>query len=198
MRRAEGRLLIRLAVVILVMMAGWGTCAAQANKADDRETMQALLAEVRSLRQALQALQTMSLDSYRSQLLVDRIRVHREDVRRLSVSLSDTRDNLAKTQNTIPQFTERHKLLEARAQLEVDQSKRAELEFEARRLKEAVETYKSQVETLKEREQQMSSELNLGKSKLEELENRLELLERVIENDRHKLDSEKPAAPKSP
>jgi predicted nucleic acid-binding Zn-ribbon protein len=139
----------------------------------------------------------MNLDSYRSQLLVDRIRVNREDVRRLTSSLNETRDTLAKTQNTIPQFVDRLKLLENQVLLEADQQRRANLEFEVRRTKEGIEMYKSQIEPLKEREQQLSADLNTEKSKLQELESRLDLLERGIENDRQKLE-DKPATAKTP
>jgi hypothetical protein len=55
--------------------------AGQNNKqADDKEVLQALLTEVTLLRQALQTLQGMSLDTYRSQLMVDRLRLNQEDV----------------------------------------------------------------------------------------------------------------------
>jgi chromosome segregation ATPase len=165
---------------------------------EDKEAIQELLSEVRMLRQALQTLHRMSLDTYRSQLLSDRIRANREDVRRLTSSLNETRDTLAKTQNTIPQFVDRLKLLENQVLLEADQQKRANLEFEVRRTKEGIEIYKSQIEPLKEREQQLSADLNTEKSRLQELESRLDLLERGIENDRQKLESDKPAAAKNP
>lgn len=171
----------------------------QSNKqTEDKEAIQELLAEVRMLRQALQTLHRMNLDTYRSQLLVDRIRANREDVRRLNDSLNDTRDTLAKTQNTIPQFVDRLKLFETELQLEVDQQKRADLEFEAKRTKESIEMYKSQIGPLKEREQQLASELNTEKNKLNELENRLDLLERGIENDRQKLESDGKTSSKNP
>jgi chromosome segregation ATPase len=95
---------------------------------------------------------------------------------------------LAKTQVTIPQFIERQKMLESRAQVEIDLSKKADIEFEARQMKDGVERYKSQIEPLKEREQQLAAELNSAKAKVEELESRLDSLERAIENDRQKLE----------
>jgi chromosome segregation ATPase len=76
--------------------------------------------------------------------------------------------------------------------------RRANVEFELRRTKEGIEMYKSQLEPLKEREQQITADLNTEKSKLQELESRLDLLERGIENDRQKLESDKPAAAKNP
>ena len=180
------------AVAFLLLFTTAQSVAAQVKREPD-QTLEELLQEVRMLRQALQTLQRMSVDTYRSQLLVDRIRVNREDVRRLIESLDDTRELLSKTHSTIPQFTERHKVLEARAQTEVDQNKKAELELEARQVKDALERYKAQVEPLKEREQKLTAELNAEKSKLDDLESRLDLLERTIESDRRKLEVEKPA-----
>jgi hypothetical protein len=130
-----------VAVAFLLLFTTAQSAAAQSKREPD-QTMEELLQEVRLLRHALQTMQRMSVDTYRSQLLVDRIRVNREDIRRLTQSLDDTRNTLRKTQSTIPAFTERQKLLESRAQLEVDQTKRADLELEARQTKDAIENYK--------------------------------------------------------
>jgi len=199
MRKAHGHTLF---LVMFVLLAGLGlvqSVSGQNNKpTEDKEAIQELLAEVRMLRQSLQTLHRMNLDLYRSQLLSDRIRANREDVRRLTSSLNETRDTLAKTQNTIPQFVDRLKLLENQVLLEVDQQRRANLEFEVKRTKEGIEMYKGQIEPMKEREQQLAADLNAEKAKLQELEGRLDLLERAIENDRQKLDPDKPTAAKNP
>lgn len=190
---------VRLATAVIFMLCLTQITPGQTNQQpEDKETLQALLTEVRMLRQALQTLQRMSIDTYRSQLLVDRIRVNREDVRRLTTSLNETRDLLSKTQTTIPQFIDRQKLLEIQVQLEIDQNKRAQLEFEVRRTKDSVEMYKSQLEPLKEREQQLSAQLNNEKTKLDELENRLDLVERGIESDRQRLENEKTVQERKP
>jgi hypothetical protein len=165
-------------------------------QSDDRDTMQALLAEVRSLRQVLQDLHELSLDTNRGRLLMDRIQAGRENIRRLNVTLDETRATLEKTQGTVPRFIERQKLLESHAQLEVDQRKRAEMELEAREIKQSVERYKSMIEPLKEREQQLLTELQNEKAKLAELETRLDRLEGSIENDRLKLAEEKAKKPR--
>ena len=184
-----------VAVAFLLLFTTAPSAAAQVKRESD-QTMEELLQEVRQLRQALQTLQRMGVDTYRSQLLVDRIRVNREDIRRLTDALNNTRETLAKTQSTIPHFAERQKLLESQAQLEVDQRKKTEFEFEAKQTKEALERYKASIEPMKEREQQLVSELNAAKAKVEELENRLDLLERAIDADRQKLEVDKP--PKTP
>ena len=190
---------VRLSAAVIFMLCVTPIAFGQTNQQpEDKETLRALLTEVRILRQALQTLQRMSIDTYRSQLLVDRIRVNREDVRRLTASLNETRDLIGKTQTTIPQFIDRQKLLETQVQLEIDQGKRAQLEFEVRRTKEAVEMYKAQLDPLKEREQQLSAQLNSEKTRLDELENRLDLLERGIDNDRQRLEVDKTPPERKP
>ena len=199
MRKRKARTSFLLLVILFVWLGLVQSVSGQNNKeSEDKAAIHDLLVEVRMLRQALQTLHRMSLDTYRSQLLVDRIRANREDIRRLTSSLNETRDTLFKTQNTIPQFIDRQKLLESQVQLEVDQQRRAQLEFEVKQTREGVERYKSQIEPLKEREQQLSADLNAEKAKLQELESRLDLLERAIEDDRQKLEQEKPAPAKTP
>jgi chromosome segregation ATPase len=166
--------------------------AQDAKPADSKDTIQQLLAEVRMLRQALEAVQRINVDTYRSQLLVDRVRASREEIRRLNDSLNDARVMLRRTQQTIPNFTEQVKLQETQLQLEVDPLKRAQWEFELKRSKEALENYKSQIEPMKEREQQLQTDLNKEKAQLEELDGRLNILERSIENERQKLDKDAP------
>ena len=188
----------------LIAAAFFVVCVAQlatgqSNKPpDDKETLQALLNEVSLLRQALQTLQRMSLDTYRSQLLVDRIRVNREDIRRLTAALNEARDMITRTQRAIPNTIDQQKLLENQIPLEVDSNKRAQLEFELKRARDAVEMYKSQLEPLKEREQGLATELRADQTKLDELEGRLDLLERAIESDREKLESDRPPPAKKP
>lgn len=187
-----------LSVCLASLAAGQATKPAD-DPADYKDTLQALLKEVSMLRQALQTLQRMSVDTYRSQLLVDRVRVSREDVRQLATSLNDTRQTLQRTQQTIPSFTDQVKMIETRLELEADQAKRAQWEFELKRTKEALDNYKSQIDPLKEREQQLAADLSAEKAKLQELESRLDLLERAIENDRQRLEQQdKPAATKTP
>ena len=191
--------LVQLVGVAIFSLTLAPLVAAQAAKpAENADTMKELLGEVRSLRQALQALQRMSVDTYRTQLMVDRIRISREDVRRLKDALDDARDRIIRTQQAIPNNLEEQKALDALISVETDLSKKTQLEFELKRSKTAVEMYKSQLETLKQREQDLTAELRTEQAKLEELENHLNLLEQAIENDRQKLESDKTTAPRTP
>ena len=198
MRKRKTCSFFKAIAMIVFVLGATHLAAGQSKQPDDRETLQSLLTEVRMLRQALQTLQRMSVDTYRSQLMVDRIRVIRDDVRRLAVSLNETRDMISKTQIQIPRTLDEQKLLEGQVPLEVDVNKRATLEFELKRAKEAGEMYKAQLERLRQREQEVSSDLRAEQTKLDELEGRLDLLERAIDNDREKLEREKPAPDKKP
>jgi chromosome segregation ATPase len=199
MSQKKTRHLVRLiALVFLTLCLTQLAMGQSTQQSDEKGTTQALLNEVRSLRQALQTLQRMSFDTYRGQLMVERVRVNREDVRRLAATLYDTRIMIANTQRAIPNSIEEQKLLESQLQLEADPNKHAQLEFELKRTKNGIELFKSQVDTLKEREQELATELRAQQSKLDELESRLDLLERAIESDRQKLDTDKPALEKKP
>ena len=186
--RRSRHVLASLAIVLFILCLSQFTFGQTNKQPDDKDTLQALLKEVSLLRQALQTLQRMSVDSYRSQLLVDRIRVNREDIRRMRDSLNDTRDSLVRTQRAIPNYADQTKLLESQLQMEVDPSKKVQMEYELKRTKDTIEQYKSQVDVLKEREQGLANELRVEQAKLDELENRLDQLERGIDADRQKLE----------
>jgi len=188
--RKSARILRAVGCLVFGVCVSSLAVAQDAKPSDNKDTIQQLLAEVRMLRQALEAVQRINVDTYRSQLLVDRVRASREEIRRLTTSLNDAREMLRRTQYTIPSFTEQVKMQETQLQLEVDPAKRAPLEFELKRTKDALENYKSQIDPLKEREQQVQADLNREKARLEELEGRLEMLERSIENDRQRLDKD--------
>ena len=73
---------VRLVGVAIFSLTLAPLAAAQAAKPiENADTVKELLGEVRSLRQALQTLQRMSVDTYHTQLMVDRIRISREDLR---------------------------------------------------------------------------------------------------------------------
>jgi chromosome segregation ATPase len=194
MSAKRSRHILSSIAVVLFILGISQTALGQNNKQpDDKEVLQALLREVSMLRQALQTLQRMSVDTYRSQLLVDRIRVSREDIRRLTASLNETRDTLMRTQRAIPNYADQTKLLETQLQMEVDQTKKVRMEYELKSTKDTLEEYKSQVDVLKEREQSLANELRIEQTKLDGLENRLDQLERGIDADRQKLENDKPA-----
>jgi len=192
-KRRPGTLMRFVVVALFSLILAPSVAAQTAKPGENADTMKELLGEVRSLRQALQTLQRMSVDTYRTQLMVDRIHISREDVRRLKDSLNDTRDTINRTQQAIPNAVEEQKALEALISVETDLAKKTQFEFELKRAKGVVEMYKSQLETLKQREEDLTSELRTEQAKLDDLENHLNLLEQAIENDRQKTDKDKAA-----
>jgi len=190
---------LRLTLVLLSTFCITQSASAQNSKeAEDKQVLQSLLSEVTLLRQAMQTMQRMSVDTFRSQLLVERVRLQREDVQGMASALDETRESIEKTARTIPTFIDRQKVMETYIQQETDAFKRAKVELELKQNKDSVENYKTQLERLRTREQEMASQLQLGKTKLEELEGRLDVLERAIENDRERLLAEKPAPAPAP
>ena len=152
--------LLRLIVALFLSLYLSQPAAGQTNKPpDDKETLQALLSEVTMLRRAMQTLQRMSVDTYRSQLLVERVRLQREDVWRLTTALDEIRETIDKTARTIPSFSDRQKVMETYIQQEADPLKRAKAELELKQHKDSIEVYKTQLERFRAREQEMVSQL---------------------------------------
>lgn len=154
---------------------------------DDGQTIKSLLKEVRLLRQTLQL---TGLNAYRSQIILERIKINNEQVVRLTRALADTREQLEKTESTIPRMAEQQKMLESMVEAEVDPVKRARMEFEIKDMKRAVERYKIGLEKLKEQEQMQATQLREEQSKLGELESRLQRLEDQIESELQRLRTE--------
>ena len=155
--------------------------------AAEDQTITSLLKEVRLLRQTLQI---TGLNAYRSQIILERIKINNEQVVRLARALDETRDQLEKTESTIPRMSEQQKLFESILEAEVNPSRRAQMEFEMKDRKRSIERYKVDLERLKEREQQQATQLREEQSKLGELENRLLRLEEQIEVEIQRLRAE--------
>jgi hypothetical protein len=165
---------------IFCSLSGDPALAQNTKQPDDNRTLQSLLNEVRLLRRTLQR---TGLNAYRSQIILERMRAHNEQVVRLTRMLEDVRENIDKIEATIPRFIEQGKLMETHIEQETDPNKRAMLEFEHKEKKQAVERYKQGLERQREREQQLASQLRTEQAKLGELESRLDLLEREIESE---------------
>jgi len=173
--------LCRCATLSLLCRFAISSAQAQSTKQpDDNPTIQSLLNEVRLLRKTLQ--QT-GLNAYRSQIILERMRAHNEQVVRLTRMLDDVRNDMEKVQSTIPRMIEQGKMIESMIDQETDMTKRARLEFDSKETKRMVDDYKLILERHRAREQQLSGQLRDEQAKLVELENRLDALEREIENE---------------
>lgn len=156
---------------------------------EENQTMRTLLNEVRQLRKTMQ---TTGLHAYRGQIILERIRLANEQVERLAEKLENARNDLEKTERTIPRMEEQSKVMETQLQQETDVAKRARLEFEIKETKQQAERYKLLLSRAREREQQIATEFQRSQARLTELESRLDMLEREIENEIERLRSQKP------
>jgi hypothetical protein len=123
------------------------------------------------------------------------MRAQADQVMRLTRLLEEVRNDVEKVEATIPRFLEQAKLMESQIEREMDVTKRAQLDFEVKERRRAVERYKTGLERQREREQQVSAQLAAEQAKLANLENRLDLLEREIENEVERQRSEDRSPP---
>jgi chromosome segregation ATPase len=180
--------LVRFAHVSFLGVLFVSTAMGQAEKpAEENQTMQGLLSEVRQLRKTMQ---TTGLNAYRGQIILERMRLATEQVEKMAQKLETARDEVEKIERTIPRMDEQTKVMETVLQAETDPGKRARLEFEFKDTKLQVERYKVLLTRAREREQQLSTELKATQARLSDLESRLDLLEREIENEIERLRSE--------
>jgi hypothetical protein len=133
--------------------------------------IQELLSEVRQLRIALQR---MSVNAYRAQVLVERLRLQQEQVNRLTQELTAVRNQVNETKAAQVNYKER--LDEAEKQFD----KGLMSESEVKATKAAMEEFKRREQSLTERETHLSSELDTERENLTDLNRRLDALEREM------------------
>jgi predicted nucleic acid-binding Zn-ribbon protein len=179
--------LFSLLLFTMLCTVSTGSAQNELKTSEPDPTIKSLLNEVRLLRQTLQ---NTGLNAYRSQILLERIKISNEQVVRLTQALSETRDQMEKTALTIPRMGEQQKVLETMVEAEVDLAKRARMEFEVKDIKHSIERYRTELDRMKEREQQQTTQLREEQSKLSDLETRLQRLEDQIENEIQRLKEE--------
>ena len=172
----------------LVLLSVFSISAQSTKPAEENQTLQSLLIEVRQLRLTMERAR---LEAYRSQIILERIRTANQQVDRLTQNLARTREENEKFEQTIPSFEEREKLVAAEFQQETDVTRRARLELELKDHRRAIEQYKTLLSRGREREQQLVNEVRMNQMKLNELEGRLDLLEREIDSEIEQLGPER-------
>jgi DNA repair exonuclease SbcCD ATPase subunit len=160
-------------IVMLVLLATHDSQAqtnpspnASGSKQDP--VVQELLGEVRQLRIALQHI---SVNAYRGQVLVERLRLQQEQVNRLTQELNSTRNQISEMKST---------QLGAKARLdetENQQEKGLASASLTSRYKEVLEDLKRREQSLSEREIQVSTQLEAERANLTDLNKRLDALE---------------------
>ncbi len=145
----------------------------------DSQTLQALLAEVRHLRQDLQ---TTNVAAQRAQILLYRLQAQEATVARALQRVDDARSKLAETQTNqkigaaeIKQYEE----IQSRTE---NPKERKEIEEVVSRLKAKLEMWASEEQQKQTREIEAKEQLQMEQAKLSALQDQLERLEKALEN----------------
>lgn len=174
-----------LSLFVSLCLAASSTALAQSGNsansvpADDKQLTQALLNEIKLLRQTLQR---TSLSSFRAQVLTERLRVQQDQVSQLSRELEGLRAALADGRFGQPWMAERVKEVESQLERETDPVRRQQFERQSKQLQLEAERQAQRVAQQREREMQLTAKLQTEQAKLNELNERLDALERELED----------------
>jgi len=147
----------------------------------DSQTLQALLSEVRQLRQDLQ---TTTIAGQRAQILIYRLQGEEAAVARASQRLDDARDRLARVQDERKHVTaDIKKFDDSVNSAEKPDAQRKEIEEGLLpQLKARLESLESQEQQLQTREVESEQQLRAEEIRLSELRDQLDRLDRALEN----------------
>lgn len=136
-------------------------------QATDGMSSQALLAEVKALRQALQS---FTIGNARMQLSIEKLRVQEMTVERLTQNLYRIQDQLDNERAALISIEQNAKALERSANSDPTQAR------EAQNMLVLVDEAKQRISRLQQREAEISQALNVEKSRSQELKDALDLL----------------------
>ena len=145
----------------------------------EQATLQALLEEMRLLRREIHK---ANLQTYHTQLILQRMRIRQEHTDRLSRQLDAVRSELDDMRQARLQFSERIKEAEEKVNLETNEEDRAQGRRQLRELQLELKQQQEREQTRIERESQLVTEIQSEQSKLTELNNRLVVLESEMTN----------------
>ena len=148
--------------------------------AGDSQTLQALLSEVRQLRQDLQ---TTTIAGQRAQILIYRLQGQEAAVARASQRLEEAREKLARTQDE-----RKHVAADVKQQeefisnMENPAAERKEVERMLFQSKTRIESLDSQEQQLQTREIDAEQQLRAEEVRLSDLRDQLDRLDKALEN----------------
>jgi len=164
-------LLICIAVVLLASSDGIAQNKSEPAGDQSEKVITALLSEVRQLRVALQQI---SVNTYRGQIMVERLRLQQNQVSRLANELNTTRDEIVELRSQQVTVKERLELIEKQ------QDKGVVSPEQVNEVRSLMAGMTRREQTLTERESQLSGELEQERAALADLNKRLDALEREI------------------
>jgi hypothetical protein len=160
------RLLVCLFVAV-VFLTPASMSAQTAATATSEQSLQELVKEVRQLRAALQR---MNATAYKGQVMLERLKLHQEQVVRIERELRDTRDNLSELRGQEIKLKEMLSRVSAGVQAgSIDEREQVSLKAEYKVLNQRRQRAMM-------RESQLANELEIERTKLNELNDKLNLL----------------------
>src|SRR5262249_50602968 len=151
----------------------------QAQTLTDSKTLQAILEEVRQLRQDLHS---TAATVERAQILLYRMRIQADIVSRLTQRMEESQERLRQGENPQAQNAARIKTIEDTNDQTQDANTRKSFEDELSSRKAQVERLSTQQQELETREGELSSQLRLEQSKLDDMQASLDQIQRNLEN----------------
>jgi len=169
----------RSALFVLGLLLISTDCFGQTT-AGDSQTLQALLSEVRQLRQDLQ---TTTIAGQRAQILIYRLQGQEAAVARASQRLEEAREKLARTQDERKHVTADVKQQEEFiSNMENPAAERKEVERMLFQSKTRIESLDSQEQQLQTREIDAEQQLRAEEVRLSDLRDQLDRLDKALEN----------------
>jgi len=166
-------------MIRFLALAAFFSCAVPTHTQSDTQTIQALLAEVRQLRQALQ---TLTVTAQRSQILVFRLQAQAAVVAQASRRIDDLRSRITSLQSERRDTQNQLKQIEENLTRANDQAERKRFEEVLPRIKAQIESLGITEQDLLTRQSEAQEQLRIEQGKLGTLEEQLNRLDRDLEN----------------
>jgi chromosome segregation ATPase len=179
----------RFSLFVLVLLVFSTPCFGQTTPGDS-QTLQALLSEVRLLRQDLR---TTTVAAQRSQILIYRLQGQEAAVARASQRVDEAREKLAKTQDERKQMTVEVKQIEDFVgNTDNPPTQRKALENRLSELKTGLESLGSEEQKHQSREIDAEQQLRTEEVRLSDLRDQLDRLDKALENASRRTDGSRP------
>jgi chromosome segregation ATPase len=145
----------------------------------DSQTLQALLAEVRQLRQDLR---TTTMAAQRVQILLHRLQGQEAAVAQMQRRVDEAHSNLAQTQSEMKRLTSDIKRIEDMHSNSQNPAERKDLEQLLPQLKERLASQESAEQQWQTKQAEVEQDLRTEQAKLSVLQDQLDRLEKSLEN----------------
>jgi chromosome segregation ATPase len=147
------------------------------NSSSDAPVTQALLTEVRQLRQDLQA---MAATIQRVQIVMYRLQTQGNLLNRATQRLDDARNRCTNSQNQHKMITDQILHAEERLRATQDPNERKQMEEMIPRFKSQAEIFSNEEQQCRVRESDADSQYRVERARMSELEDQLDKLDKVL------------------